>query len=68
MAVGGFLAFDLLTPDLLALGVAGLVPNLLGLIAGIELRGRISRPAFRRVIVVLLIASVTNLLWRAVAG
>ncbi len=66
--IGGFLAFDLLTPDLLALGVAGLVPNLVGLIAGIEARGRISAQAFRRVITVLLMASVVNLLWRAVAS
>lgn len=66
--IGGFLAFDLLTPDLLALGIAGLVPNLLGLIAGIELRGRISPEAFRRVIVVLLVASIANLLWRAFAS
>ncbi len=40
--IGGFVAFDLLTPELVALGIAGLVPNLAGLIAGIELRGRIS--------------------------
>jgi hypothetical protein len=64
--IGGFLAFGLLSPDLLALGVAGLVPNLLGLIAGIEARGRIGAEAFRRVIVVLLVASVANLLYRAV--
>jgi uncharacterized membrane protein YfcA len=63
--IGGFLAFDLLTPDLLALGVAGLVPSLVGLIAGIEARGRISPQAFRRVIVVLLVLSVANLLARA---
>lgn len=66
--IGGFLGFGLLTPDLLALGVAGLVPTLVGLIAGIEMRGRISTEAFRRVIVGLLIASVLNLLWRALAG
>jgi hypothetical protein len=62
--IGGFVALDLLTPELLALGIAGLVPNLLGLIAGIELRGRISAERFRQVIVVLLVASVANLLWR----
>lgn len=66
--IGGFLAFDLLTPDLLALGVAGLVPNLIGLIAGIEARGRISPRAFRRVIVVLLVISVANLLARAITA
>lgn len=63
--IGGFLAFDLITPDLLALGIVSLVPSQLGLLAGIELRGRISAEAFRRAITVLLIASVVNLLWRA---
>lgn len=62
--IAAFARTDLLTPDLLALGVAGLVPNLLGLMAGIELRGRISAVAFRRLIVVLMLASVANLLWR----
>lgn len=66
--IGGFLQLHLLTPELLALGVAGLVPNLLGLIAGIELRGRISPEAFRRVIVVLLVISVVNLLLRTVTA
>lgn len=62
--IGGFLQLHLLTPELLALGIAGLVPNLLGLIAGIELRGRISPRTFRRVIVALLVVSVANLLAR----
>lgn len=62
--IGGFVQLGLLTPDLLALGIAGLVPNLLGLIAGIELRGRIGAETFRRVISALLVASVANLLWR----
>ncbi len=66
--IAGFVAFGLLTPDLLALGIAGLVPNLLGLTAGIELRGRISADAFRRVIVVLLVASIVNLLVRTVTS
>lgn len=66
--IGGFLQLGLLTPDLLALGIVGLVPNLLGLIAGIELRGRISPESFRRIISVLLVASVANLLWRALSG
>ncbi len=56
----------LFTADLFALGVAGLVPNLVGLLAGIELRGRISAVAFRRIIVVLLVISVVNLLRTAV--
>src|SRR5437762_566036 len=61
-------ATGLLTPPLLALGVAGLVPNLLGLIAGIELRGRVSPVTFRRIIVVLLVFSIANLLWRTFGG
>ena len=66
--IGGFLAYGLLTPELLALGIAGLVPTLLALMAGIELRGRIPEHRFRQVIVVLLVASVANLLWRTFAG
>src|SRR5262249_24220965 len=57
----------LLTPPRLSLGILGLVPNLLGLIAGIELRGRVSAVTFRRIIVVLLVLSVANLLWRTFA-
>ena len=63
--IGGFLAFDLLTVDLLALGILGLVPNLVGLVAGIEMRGRIRPEGFRRVVIALLVASIANLLWRA---
>lgn len=66
--IGGFLELHLLTPELLALGIAGLVPNLVGLIAGIELRGRISPQGFRRVIVALLVISVVNLLLRTVTA
>jgi hypothetical protein len=62
--IGGFLAYDLLTPELLGLGLLGIVPTLVGLIAGIELRGRISETRFRQVIVVMLVLSVANLLWR----
>lgn len=60
--LGGLVGLRLFTPGLFALGVVGLVPNLIGLIAGIELRGRISPATFRRVIVVLLVFSVVNLL------
>ena len=66
--IGAFVFTGLLTPPLLALGVAGLVPNLLGLIAGIELRGRVSPVTFRRIIVVMLVLSIANLLWRTVGG
>ena len=66
--IGAFILTGLLTPPLLALGMIGLVPNLLGLIVGIELRGRVSEVMFRRIIVVILVASVTNLLWKTFAG
>jgi uncharacterized protein len=66
--IGGFVALSLITPELLALGIVGLVPNLIGLIAGIEMRGRVSATAFRRIVVVLLIASIANLLARTIFG
>ncbi len=66
--IAAFAVTGLLTPPLLALGIVGLVPNLLGLIAGIELRGRVSPVAFRRIVVVLLILSIANLLWRTFGG
>lgn len=66
--ISGYAVTGLFTPPLLALGILGLVPNLLGLIAGIELRGRVSAVTFRRVIAVLLIASVANLLIRTFLG
>lgn len=66
--IGGFIALGLLTPELVALGIIALVPNLIGLIGGIEARGRISAEAFRRVITVLLVASIANLLWRALTS
>lgn len=66
--IGGFVAYDLLTPDLLVLGLVAVVPTLLGLIAGIELRGRISAERFRQLIVVMLVLSVANLLWRTFAA
>jgi hypothetical protein len=66
--IASFGVTGLLAPDLVTLGILGLVPNLLGLIAGIELRGRVSPVTFRRIIVVLLIASVGNLLIRTFPG
>ena len=52
----------LYTPQALALGVAGLVPTLLGLAAGIALRGRLDQKRFRQGIVVIIVGSVLNLL------
>ena len=46
----------------LVLGVAGLVPTLLGLAAGIALRGRLDQKRFRQGIVVIIVGSVLNLL------
>ncbi len=61
----GYSLLGLYTPPILAIGVLGLVPALLGLLAGIVLRGRLDQGRFRQLIVVLLIASVANLLYRS---
>ena len=57
-------ALGLFTPDLFTLGVVACIPMLLALMAGIAIRGRLDQARFRQVIVVLLVASVANLLWR----
>jgi uncharacterized membrane protein YfcA len=57
----------LYTPEVLAIGLLGLVPTLLALACGIALRGRLDPVRFRQLIVVLLVLSVTNLLWRTFA-
>ena len=54
----------LYTPDVLAIGLLGLVPTLLALAGGIALRGRLDPGRFRQLIVALLVLSVANLLWR----
>ena len=59
-----YAALGLFTPDLFTLGVVACIPMLLALMAGIALRGRLDQVRFRQVIVVLLVASVANLLWR----
>jgi uncharacterized membrane protein YfcA len=61
-------ALGLFTPELVALGVIALVPMLLALMAGMAIRGRLDEVRFRQVIVVLLVASVANLLWRTFAA
>ncbi len=58
----------LYTPEILAIGVVGLVPTLLAMIGGMALRGRLDQRRFRQLIVVLLIFSVANLLWRSFAS
>lgn len=54
----------LYTPDVLAIGLLGLIPTLLALAAGIALRGGLDPGRFRQLIVALLVFSVANLLWR----
>ena len=60
-------ALGLFTPELVTLGVIACIPMLLALMAGIALRGRLDQARFRQLIVVLLVASVANLLWRTFA-
>ena len=55
----------LYTPDILTIGLLGLVPTLLALMVGIHLRGRLDQRRFRQLILVLLVLSVANLLWRS---
>jgi uncharacterized protein len=59
-----YAALGLFTPELAALGVIACIPMLLALMAGIAVRGRLDQSRFRQLIVVLLVASVANLLWR----
>lgn len=61
----GYFLLGLYTPDVLAIGVLGLVPTLLALMAGIFFRSRLHQSRFRQLIVVLLVVSVANLLWRS---
>ncbi len=60
----GYSLQGLYTPEIVALGLLGLVPTLLAMMVGIWARGRLDAVLFRRLIVVLLILSVANLLWR----
>lgn len=60
----GYSLQGLYTPEIVAIGLLGLVPTLLALAVGIALRGRLDPARFRQLIVALLILSVTNLLWR----
>ena len=61
----GYFLLGLYTADVLAIGVLGLVPTLLALMAGIFFRSRLDQSRFRQLIVVLLVVSVANLLWRS---
>jgi uncharacterized membrane protein YfcA len=64
----GYALLGLYTPDIVAIGLIGLVPTLLALLVGIYFRGRLDQARFRQLIVVLLILSVANLLWRTFAS
>lgn len=61
----GYSLLGLYTPDILAIGLLGLVPTLFALMVGIYFRGRLDERRFRQLIVVLLVLSVANLLWRS---
>ena len=64
----GYSAQGLFTPEVVALGLLGLVPTLLALAAGIALRGRLDPQRFRQFVVVLIVLSVINLNWRTFFG
>ena len=63
--LAGYALLGLYTPNILAIGLLGLVPTLLALMVGIFFRGRLDQRRFRQLIVVLLVLSVANLLWRS---
>jgi uncharacterized membrane protein YfcA len=60
----GYTLQGLYTPEVVAIGLIGLVPTLLALAVGIWARGRLDPNLFRRLIIALLVLSVANLLWR----
>ena len=60
----GYTAQGLYTPEVVAIGLIGLVPTLLALAVGIWARGRLDPVVFRKLIIALLVLSVANLLWR----
>lgn len=66
--VVGYGLLGLFTPEVLALGLIGLVPTLLALMLGIHLRGRMDPARFRSLITVLLVLSTANLLYRSFVG
>ena len=60
----GYSLQGLYNSDIVALGIVGLIPTLIAMILGIWTRGRLDPVFFRRIIVVLVVASTLNLLWR----
>ena len=61
----GYALLGLYTPKIVTIGLLGLVPTLLALMVGIAFRARLDQGRFRQLIVVLLVLSVANLLWRS---
>ena len=66
--LAGYSLQGLYTADIVALGLVAVIPTLLAMMLGIYLRGRLDAAVFRRLIVVLLVFSVVNLLWRTFAA
>ena len=64
--LAGYALLGLYTANIVAIGLLGLVPTLLALMAGIFFRSRLDQARFRQLIVVLLTLSVANLLWKTV--
>ncbi|MHB8632020.1 MAG: sulfite exporter TauE/SafE family protein [Candidatus Limnocylindria bacterium] len=60
----GYALLGLYTPRIVAVGLLGLVPTLLAMMAGMFVRGRLDQARFRQLIVAVLVLSVANLLWR----
>jgi hypothetical protein len=64
--LAGYALLGLYTANIVAIGLLGLVPTLLALMAGIFFRAKLDQARFRQLIVVLLVLSVANLLWKTV--
>ncbi|HKW78649.1 MAG TPA: sulfite exporter TauE/SafE family protein [Candidatus Limnocylindria bacterium] len=64
----GYTLQGLYTPEIVALGLIGLVPTLAALGVGIWAREKIDPALFRRLIVVVVVLSVVSLLWRTFAA
>lgn len=62
----GYALLGLYTPEVVAIGLVGLVPTLVALAAGIAARARMDQRRFRQLILVLLVLSVVNLLARTI--
>ena len=61
----GYALLHLYTPEVVTIGLIAVVPTLLAMMAGIFFRARLDQRRFRQLIVVLLLVSVANLLWKS---